>query len=83
MIIALSLPFSLSLSLPLSLSLLSENMASFEVDMLLSEAAVGEKIHLTLQYNPSGTLIKYNHLLVNTSHDYYYSCISGPVIINY
>jgi hypothetical protein len=41
-------------------------MASFEVDMLLSEVAVGEKIHLTLQYNPSGTLIN-NYL--NASHD--------------
>ena len=33
---------------------LSENMASFEVDMLLSEVPLGDKIQLTIQYNPSG-----------------------------
>ena len=32
----------------------TENMASFEVDMLLCEMTVGETVQLTVQYNPSG-----------------------------
>ena len=32
----------------------AENMASFEVDMILSEVPVGDTVELTVQYNPSG-----------------------------
>ena len=32
----------------------AENMASFEVDLILRQASVGEEVNLTVCFNPAG-----------------------------